>query len=132
MQRIWKYDKIVGYRKTAGKNWYYSKDLLWWNGTAIDFDRADESIGIVDKHNREVFDGDLLQLTQTNDGKQEVIYLKARYTLYGPQFYNVLDAEDDELYEPDRSEIECISPGFPSPIAEVAFIKNYKKLGVRV
>jgi hypothetical protein len=60
MQRLWLYDTLVGYRRMEGSIWFYSKDLMWWNGAAIEFDRMDAGLELKDRNNRRLFEKDIL------------------------------------------------------------------------
>lgn len=62
LQRLRNGEKIAGYRREEAGRSYYSKDLFWWNGTAIAYEKADACIGRYDNRQRPLFVNDIIKV----------------------------------------------------------------------
>ncbi|MEQ8766073.1 MAG: hypothetical protein RL885_19300 [Planctomycetota bacterium] len=62
--RLRRANKVVGYQKSVQGQTFYSKDLLWWNGTRIDHDERDAYLEMKDKNDRPLFDGDIVSFRE--------------------------------------------------------------------
>lgn len=62
LERLRNGTKIAGYRREESGRLYFSKDLFWWNGTAIQHEQVDVCIGRYDNRQRPLFVNDIIKV----------------------------------------------------------------------
>lgn len=89
IERLRNDEKVRGYRRKMGSQWFFSTDLYAWSGKAIGFVQSDRSTGVKDKNRRLLFEGDILFHPVTG-------YLEISYDAALQQFL-LYAMEQDEL-----------------------------------
>lgn len=111
--------KCVGYIKHQSASYYfYSKDLYGWSSTEIEYEEKDEHIGISDKNQRLLFEGDMFLLY---NNPEPIYFVKWR-----------VEKEDFPVFKIENNTVSKVTLDFkninPKDIEFYGFLRDNPKL----
>lgn len=118
-------------RKIGHNTLFFSRDQFWWNGQGIPYDRMDESTGMRDINNRQIFEMDIVEYSMGEGRHRQGVVLWSRVQksfilrdLHHPGLSVPLMVEDLELFEPQDLKFKSFLFIHPELMAELGVTDN--------